>query len=84
MSRLDALQDGSGTLLDLDLRVKADALPGVSPIDLQYASLNDGRLTLNVVPQLGADETDGRITITRQGGSACGTRGRRSTRRREG
>jgi hypothetical protein len=41
----------------------ADALPGVSPIDLQYASLNDGRLTLNVVPQPGADETDGRITI---------------------
>jgi hypothetical protein len=63
MSRLDALPEGSGTLLDLDLRIRSDALPGVSPIDLQYASLNDGRLTLNVVPQPGADETDGRITI---------------------
>jgi len=71
MSRLDALQEGSGTLLDIDLRVRADALPGVSAVDLQYASLNDGRLTLNVVPQLGADATDGRITIV---GKAVDTR----------
>ncbi|MBE2260556.1 MAG: cadherin-like domain-containing protein, partial [Rhodobacteraceae bacterium] len=63
MSRLDALPAGSGTLLDIDLRIKADAAPGVSMIDLQYARLNDGRLTLGVAPQAGVDPTDGRITI---------------------
>jgi hypothetical protein len=63
MTRLAALAGGAGTLLDIDLRVRADALPGVSPIDLQYARLNDGHLTLGVVPQPGADETDGRITV---------------------
>ncbi|MBK7675634.1 MAG: hypothetical protein IPJ27_13240 [Candidatus Accumulibacter sp.] len=63
MSRLAALADGTGTLLDIDLRVRADAMPGVSPSDLQYASLNDGRLTLGVLPVLGNDETDGRITV---------------------
>ncbi|MBL8374519.1 MAG: hypothetical protein JNL91_08075, partial [Candidatus Accumulibacter sp.] len=70
MSRLEALQGGAGTLLDIDLRIRADALPGVTPIDLQYASLNDGRLTLNVLPQVGADASDGRITIA---GKAAGT-----------
>ncbi|QKS29606.1 MAG: tandem-95 repeat protein [Candidatus Accumulibacter similis] len=66
MTRLAALAGGAGTLLDIDLRVRADALPGVSPIDLQYARLNDGHLTLGVVPQPGADETDGRITVAAQ------------------
>ena len=41
-----------GTLFDLDLRIKADAPPGLTRIDLQDASLNDARLTLNVVPQV--------------------------------
>jgi hypothetical protein len=30
MTRLNALQGGSGTLLDIDLRIKPDALPGVT------------------------------------------------------
>jgi VCBS repeat-containing protein len=63
MTRLNALQGGSGTLLDIDLRIKPDALPGVTAVDLQYARLNDGRLTLGVLPQVGADASDGRITI---------------------
>ncbi|EXI89955.1 MAG: Cohesin domain protein [Candidatus Accumulibacter regalis] len=63
MARLSALQDGSGSLLDIDLRTRVDAAPGVTAIDLQYALLNDGRLSLNVAPLLGTDETDGRITI---------------------
>ena len=63
MSRLEALADGTGTVLDIDLRVREDAPLGVSPIDLQYALLNDGHLTLGVVPQPGADETDGRISV---------------------
>jgi len=67
MSRLEALQGGAGTLLEVDLRVKAGAQPGVSPIDLQYVSLNDGRLTLGVVPQVGADATDGRVTVSDAG-----------------
>ena len=69
MSRLEALADGTGTLLDIDLRVREDAPLGVSPIDLQYALLNDGHLTLGVVPQPGADETDGRVTVAAQAAS---------------
>jgi hypothetical protein len=51
------------------LRIKADASPGVTPIDLQYARLNDGHLTLSVEPRLGSDQTDGRVTIL--GGTAA-------------
>jgi len=68
MTRLAALAGGAGTLLDIDLRVREEAPLGVSPIDLQYARLNDGHLTLGVVPQPGADETDGRITVAETAG----------------
>jgi hypothetical protein len=64
MSRLSPIQDGAGSLLELDVRVKS-AAAGAAEIDLQRAVLNDGRLTLNAVPRAGADSTDGLITIER-------------------
>jgi hypothetical protein len=63
MARLSALPDGSGSLLVLDLRVRANAPAGDAVIDLAYARLNDSRLTLGVLPQPGADPTDGLVHI---------------------
>ena len=63
MTNLSALQGGSGTLLNVDLRVLPGATPGVAWIDLQYARLNDGHLTLNTEPQVGGDASDGSINI---------------------
>jgi hypothetical protein len=63
MSRLNAITDGSGTLLELVLQVRADAQPGRSLIDLQFASLNDGHLTLSTQPQSGADASDTWVTL---------------------
>ena len=63
MTRLTALQGGSGTLLNVDLRILPGATAGAAGIDLQYARLNDGHLTLNTEPQVGGDASDGRINI---------------------
>ncbi|MCM8594071.1 cohesin domain-containing protein [Accumulibacter sp.] len=63
MARLDALAGGSGNLLEIDLRIRDDAAPGIAAIDLQYARLNDGHLTLGVSPQAGLDATDGQVTV---------------------
>jgi len=70
MSSLGVLQGGSGSILELDVRIKPTAQPGPSLIDLQWASLSDGRLTLNPAPQAGPDSTDTRLTIEGQPGSA--------------
>ncbi|MBP6853603.1 MAG: hypothetical protein KA164_18545, partial [Rhodoferax sp.] len=63
MSNLDALQGGTGTVLNVDLRIRPDAAHGEAWIDLQYARLNDGRLTLNTDPQVGPDINDGLVTV---------------------
>jgi hypothetical protein len=63
MSRLHALGAGSGSLLELQFRARADARPGTVDLDLSWVSLNEGRLVLNPLPQPGADETDARVTI---------------------
>ncbi|MCP5368369.1 MAG: tandem-95 repeat protein, partial [Hyphomicrobiales bacterium] len=63
MARLWALDGGFGELAELQFRI----LPGaVGPLllDLHWASLNSGRLTLNPAPVPGLDPTDGRITVT--------------------
>ena len=62
MSRLRALGGGSGSLLELDFRVSPQA-SGTLVLDLQWAALNDTRLTLNPAPQVGADATDGAIRV---------------------
>jgi hypothetical protein len=62
MSRLDPLVAGSGSLLEIDLRIARGA-SGTLPIDLQSVRLNEGRLTLGVVPTNGADATDGAIVV---------------------
>jgi PKD repeat protein len=63
MSRLEKMAGGSGTLLELDFRVAADA-HGTLDLDLQWAQLNQTRLTLNPAPQAGVDPTDGAIRVT--------------------
>ena len=63
MARLNALVGGQGSLLDLDLRVRAGVAPGSYRLDLQWTSLNDGRLTLTTVPTPGPDATDGSLRV---------------------
>jgi hypothetical protein len=63
MARLSALQGGSGSLLELDLRVRPGVPAGNYRLDLQWASLNDGRLTLSPAPRIGADPTDGVLQV---------------------
>ena len=55
MAQLGALEAGPGSLLELDLRVHAGVAPGSYRLDLEWASLNDGRLTLSPAPKPGAD-----------------------------
>jgi Ca2+-binding RTX toxin-like protein len=63
MARLNALAGGRGSLLDLDLRVRSGVAPGSYRLDLQWTSLNDGRLTLTTVPTPGPDATDGSLHV---------------------
>jgi hypothetical protein len=63
MASLHSLSGGSGSLLELDVRIKSGAQPGISLIDLQWAALSDGRLTLNPEPKPGPDPTDARLLI---------------------
>jgi hypothetical protein len=63
MAALRALQAGTGSLVEVDLRIKPQAAAGLQLIDLQWTSLNDGGLTLNPAPQPGADQTDGSIRV---------------------
>ena len=62
-ARMQALGAGSGSLLELDFRIKA-APTATTMIDLQSARLNAGRLTLTFEPQIGDDPTDGRIALS--------------------
>jgi VCBS repeat-containing protein len=63
MATLQALEGGSGSLLELRFRIRAGTAPSIA-IDLQEVSLNVGRLTLTPNPQIGADATDGHISVT--------------------
>jgi hypothetical protein len=60
------LAGGTGSLIELEVRVK-DTATGPIAIDFQSAALNEGHLTIGVPPQLGADPTDGVITVTGAG-----------------
>jgi hypothetical protein len=57
------LAGGTGSLVEVDFRAKTTAL-GQTLLDLQWASLNDGGLTLNPAPQAGADSTDATLSIS--------------------
>lgn len=59
---LVAARDG-GTLANLTLRIRADATPGDTTLDVQDVRLNDGRYTLVPLPQPGPDGSDGRIAV---------------------
>jgi hypothetical protein len=69
-TRLTSLADGTGTLLDLQFRARPSAQPGEVLLDLQWIELNEGRLTLNPAPQVGADPTDGLLRILPRSASA--------------
>jgi hypothetical protein len=56
------LSAGSGSLVEVDLRAKSGS-GGQTLLDLEWASLNDGGLTLNPAPQAGADSTDSMLSI---------------------
>jgi hypothetical protein len=66
MSRMSALSDGSGSLLDVDLRVNPTAASGRHAIDLEWASLNEDALTLNPAPKAGQDPTDATVQVSRR------------------
>ncbi|MEQ8494665.1 MAG: right-handed parallel beta-helix repeat-containing protein, partial [Gammaproteobacteria bacterium] len=70
LARIDALPGGRGSLVDLDFRVKDAVRPGRYLVDLVWASLNDGRLTLNPVPMAGEDHTDGWLRVRGEGASS--------------
>ena len=63
MARMSALDGGRGSLLELDFHVRADVADGSYRLDLQWANLNDGRLTLTPAPKPGIDVTDGSIAV---------------------
>ena len=65
MARMSALAGGQGSLLELDLRVRPGIAAGSYRLDLQWAGLNDGRLTLSPAPRPGADPTDGSLAVGR-------------------
>jgi hypothetical protein len=57
------LSAGAGSLLEIDFQIRTDAVAGATPIDIQSLSLNEGQLVLTIEPVVGADGTDGSITI---------------------
>jgi hypothetical protein len=65
MARMAPLAGGKGSLLEIDFRIRAQASAGSTAVDLQFASLNDTRLTLNPAPMPGKDPTDGVVTIVK-------------------
>ena len=78
-SRIGALDGGTGSLVDIEFRIRADVSSGTSStrVDLRNATLNDSRLTLNPAPRPGPDATDGSIgirppTVSRNSGAPGG------------
>lgn len=59
----ESLAGGSGSVIDVSFTIRSDALPNESVIDLAKVRLNEGQIELTRVPQVGADTTDGAITI---------------------
>jgi hypothetical protein len=60
------LDSGQGSLIEIDYTVRGDAASGITRLDLQAAALNEGALVLTHVPRIGADPTDGLISIALQ------------------
>lgn len=62
MSRLGRMAGGEGDLILIEVRIKPGAR-GAVQLDLEEATLNESRLTLNPAPQPGIDVTDGTLVI---------------------
>jgi hypothetical protein len=69
-SGLDRVPAGSGSLFEIDFRVRAEARTGGTRIDFQAARLDGGRLLLDAVPAPGADPSDAVITVAAAGRAA--------------
>jgi hypothetical protein len=66
------LAGGAGTLVELVVRIE-DTASGPLAIDFQSAALNEGHLTIGVLPVAGSDPTDGRIVVAQSGGGEVST-----------
>jgi hypothetical protein len=62
---MSALFGGSGSIVDVDFRVNQAAATGRYAIDMEWASLNEGGLTLNPEPKAGLDATDTTVQVAR-------------------
>lgn len=60
------LAGGSGSLIDVAFTVRADVRGMKATVDLAEVRLNEGQITLPASPLIGADTTDGVITIKRE------------------
>lgn len=58
LARLHRLAGGSGSLIELVFRVREGAPEGVTLVDLQMLSLNEGRIAQNVTSTVGQDGSD--------------------------
>ena len=54
----------SGTVLEIDFRVRPSAPVGGTRVDLRLVSLNEDGLVVSPAPRVGVDSTDGLIHIT--------------------
>lgn len=59
------LAGGAGSVIDVSFTIRSDAPPSRLVIDLAKVRLNEGQIELSTVPNVGADTTDGLITIKR-------------------
>jgi hypothetical protein len=66
------LAGGAGSLIELVVRINANASSPLT-IDFQSAALNEGHLTIGVLPQAGSDPTDGLIVVAAAGVAEAST-----------
>ncbi len=70
----EELQAGTGSLLEIDFRpVRTPVAGETSILDLSFARINEGQISIDPIPQPGLDETDGRVTFTAVPVSEFGT-----------
>jgi hypothetical protein len=62
----DRLESGSGSLIDVSFTIRKDARATNATVDLTKVRLNEGQIALIATPIVGADSTDGVLTITRE------------------
>ncbi len=67
----EGIPDVDGSLVELQFTIRAGVAAGTTTdLDLTFVRLNEGSITVDVMPQPGADATDGRITVIADSGDA--------------